>query len=156
MDSSLRRVANRSLSHYLSSDKSNADNNHSSSPLTAEEASQLCNHPSLVLLSHTQADDPIFNFANAAAQSTFGYSLPQFLTTPSRLSAEPLVQSERQALLDRVTKYGFIDDYEGVRVSSSGSRFLIKALVWNLSHPDGTKAGQAALFDKNAIKMLPR
>ena len=36
---------------------------------------------------------------------------------PPRLSAEAL-REERQALLDRVTRNGFIDDYSGIRISA--------------------------------------
>jgi hypothetical protein len=51
-------------------------------------------------------------------------------------------------LLERVTRDGYIDDYTGIRVTSSGRRFRIhQATVWNLLTPDGTRCGQAAMFD---------
>ena len=66
---------------------------------------------------------------------------------PSRLSAEPDLRSERAALMARVTRDGFIDDYSGVRVSATGRRFRIqKATVWNLDDDAGTRHGQAAAF----------
>ena len=65
----------------------------------------------------------------------------------SRLSAEAPLRDERQALLDRVTRHGFIDDYAGIRISAKGRRFAIRqAIVWNLIAVDGTRHGQAAAF----------
>ena len=68
---------------------------------------------------------------------------------PSRKSAEPINREERQRLLDRVTSHGYIDDYSGIRISSSGKRFLIEnAIVWDLVDHLGGYHGQAAVFDK--------
>jgi hypothetical protein len=51
-------------------------------------------------------------------------------------------------LLAEVTQHGFISGYEGVRISSTGRRFLIKNVtVWNLADAQGRPAGQAAAFD---------
>jgi hypothetical protein len=50
--------------------------------------------------------------------------------------------------LERVTRDGYIADYSGVRIASSGRRFRIhQATVWNLLTPSGAACGQAALFD---------
>jgi len=69
-----------------------------------------------------------------------------FIHTPSKESAEELERAERESLLARVNQHGLIDDYSGVRVSSSGQRFRIDyATVWNLIGL-GQPAGQAALF----------
>jgi hypothetical protein len=52
-------------------------------------------------------------------------------------------------LLARVRKYGFIEDYKGVRVSSSGKRFLVEdSIVWNMIDENGTYRGQAAVLYK--------
>jgi len=70
-----------------------------------------------------------------------------FTKLPSRLSAEAPIRAERDALLQRVTEHGYIDDYSGVRISSSGKRFLIEqATVWNLMDGEGAYCGQAAMF----------
>jgi hypothetical protein len=101
-----------------------------------------------VVLTHDTASDPIFFYANLRAQQLFEMSWEQMIALPSRHSAEPLAQSERQRLLDRVARHGFIDDYTGVRVSRTGKRFLIeRATVWNLIDQTGTVMGQAAAFD---------
>jgi hypothetical protein len=66
---------------------------------------------------------------------------------PSRLSAEPVNQQERERLLAKVTAQGFIDDYAGVRISKTGKRFLIQgAVVWNVVDEHGVYHGQAAWF----------
>jgi hypothetical protein len=77
----------------------------------------------------------------------FEMTWEDFTALPSRLSAEPMVQEERDRLLLRVSTQGYIDDYSGIRVSSSGKRFLIRnATVWNLLDEAGQTYGQAALL----------
>ncbi|RXJ70414.1 MEKHLA domain-containing protein [Veronia nyctiphanis] len=80
---------------------------------------------SVVVVSHGVEDDPIFNFANKVGLSLFGYGFDEFVTLPSRLSAEPVTQVERNALLSETKARGFIDNYSGVRISKMGQRFLI-------------------------------
>jgi PAS domain S-box-containing protein len=100
-----------------------------------------------VVLSHNTQPDPRFIYANRAAQSCFGYSWEEFITLPSRLSAEEPNRAERQRLLDAVTTNGFIDNYRGVRITKSGRRFWIeKAIVWQLVDDHGQLLGQAATF----------
>ena len=99
------------------------------------------------LLSHGIQADPIINYANRTAQQLFEMDWHCFTRLPSRLSAETALQSERDALLQRVTEQGFIDDYSGIRISASGKRFLIEqATVWNLIDAQGQYCGQAAMF----------
>ena len=107
----------------------------------------LYNDAPFAVLSHNAQPDPRFIYANRAAQSCFGYSWEEFITLPSRLSAEEPVRAERQRLLDAVTANGFIDDYRGVRIAKSGRRFWIeKAIVWQLVDDHGRPFGQAATF----------
>ena len=102
-----------------------------------------------VILAHGTEPDPIFFFGNRAALARFGMTLDAFAAMPSRLSAEPLHRDERQALLGRVTRDGFIDDYGGNRIAADGSRFRVEgATVWNLIDADGAVHGQAATFDR--------
>ena len=109
-------------------------------------AEALWNAPLAVVAHGTQAD-PLFFFGNRAALAAFGASLGQFIGMPSRLSAEAPDRAERQALLDRVTAQGFIDDYAGMRVRLDGGRFQIEnATVWNLIDEAGERHGQAAAF----------
>lgn len=104
---------------------------------------------SFALLSHGVEADPVFNYANQTALDLFEMSWAQFTALPSRHSAEPANREERARLLARVSRHGYIDDYAGVRISSSGKRFLIEdAVVWNLIDDRGRYHGQAAVFDK--------
>lgn len=99
------------------------------------------------VLSHGTQADPIFNYGNQTALGLFELDWDALTALPSRLSAEPLLQEERDHLLARVAQDGYIDDYTGVRVSSSGKRFLIhNATVWNLLDEKGQPYGQAALL----------
>lgn len=103
---------------------------------------------SFALVSHGTGDDPVFNYGNKTALKLFEMNWNDFTQLHSRKSAEPINREERTKLLKRVTEDGFIDDYSGVRISSSGKRFEIKdAIVWNLVDENGFYRGQAATFD---------
>jgi len=104
-------------------------------------------HAPFAVASHNTAADPVFNYANLKAMELFEMDWAAITSLPSRLSAEAINQEERASLLLRVSEHGFIDDYNGIRISSSGKRFRIKnATVWNLIYADGAYAGQAAMF----------
>ena len=101
-----------------------------------------------VIVAHGTETDPIFFFGNLVALHQFEMSWERFTAMPSRLSAEPMLREERQALLGRVARDGFIDDVVGVRISATGRRFRIeRATVWNLIDEYGAVRGQAATFD---------
>jgi hypothetical protein len=104
-----------------------------------------------VVLAHGIEPDPVFFFANRMALAAFESETAALLAMPSRLSAEPDLRAERAALLARVARQGFIDDYAGVRISARGRRFAIaQATVWNLADETGRRFGQAACFDAPA------
>ena len=85
------------------------------------------------VVSHGTEADPVFNYANLKSLELFGVDWQEFTQMPSRLSAEPVNREERQRLLQQVSEHGYIDDYQGVRISKQGQRFLISnAVVWNL------------------------
>jgi hypothetical protein len=114
----------------------------------AQRARALYEAP-FIVVSHDTATDPVFNYANLAAQRLFELDWDRFVRLPSRLSAGPVHRAERRRLLDIVTRKGYIDDYSGIRVTSSGRQFRIEsAVVWNVSYGDGRPAGQAACFDR--------
>lgn len=101
------------------------------------------------VVSHGTESDPVFNYANVRALQLFEMSWEEFTSLPSRFSAEPLRREERARLLERVTRHGYIDDYSGVRISSSGRRFHIKnATIWNVQDEAGLAYGQAALITR--------
>lgn len=100
------------------------------------------------LVSHNNASDPVFNYANRMALELFEINWKDLMKMPSRLSAEVKNRGERDKLLAEVTKHDFIDDYSGVRISAKGNRFQINhAVVWNLYH-NNEYYGQAAMFSQ--------
>lgn len=116
-------------------------------PPSADLATWLWNHPAAIVAHGTQAD-PVFFFGNRTALGLFELDLEAFTRLPSRLSAESMLRDERERFLARVTAHNIIEDYRGVRVSSTGHRFRIeRATVWNLLDEAGERHGQAALFE---------
>ncbi|MGR9046707.1 MAG: MEKHLA domain-containing protein, partial [Gammaproteobacteria bacterium] len=97
------------------------------------------------VVSHNTDSDPLFNYANAKALELFEMDWSAFTRTPSRLSAEPVNREERERLLAEVSEKGYIGHYQGVRISKTGTRFMIRnAVVWNLTDEAGQYRGQAA------------
>jgi hypothetical protein len=99
------------------------------------------------VVSHGMEEDPIFNYGNRAALGLFEYDWQDFIVLPSRKSAEAVNRAEREKLLERVSQYGFVDDYQGVRISATGKRFRIEqATVWNVVDEANVHRGQAAVI----------
>jgi PAS domain-containing protein len=116
-------------------------------PDSAPAAARALYHAPFAVLSHDGTADPAFTYANRTAQRLFEMPWSEIVGLPSRYSAEPLARDERQRLLQCVARQGYIDDYQGVRISRNGRRFLIRrATVWNLVAGEGSPAGQAATF----------
>ncbi|MFY0678744.1 MAG: MEKHLA domain-containing protein [Neptuniibacter sp.] len=101
------------------------------------------------VLSHNADSDPLLNYSNAKGMEQFEISWDELVKTPSRYTAEPQTQEERNRLLKAVTDNGFIDDYQGVRISAKGNRFMVEdAIVWNVIDEDGVYWGQGAVLYK--------
>jgi len=112
------------------------------------QAERLFQAP-FVVVSHGTEADPILNYGNAAALALWEMDLATLTRTPSRLTAEPVHRDERARLLERTRRDGYVDDYAGIRISSTGRRFRIEqAIVWNLVDAAGMHRGQAATFDR--------
>ncbi len=100
-----------------------------------------------VVVSHGAQDDPILNYGNQTALTLWGMDIPTLTSMPSRLTAELMHRDERAQLMIRAARDGFVDDYRGIRVTSSGKRFLIEqAIIWNLIDGNSQRVGQAATF----------
>jgi hypothetical protein len=107
---------------------------------------QLFDAP-FAVASHDAQPDPIFNYANNQALQLFGMTWQEITQLPSRYSVGEMDRVERARLLERVTKYGFVDDYSGVRIAKGDTRFTIhNATVWNLLDESGEYCGQAVLI----------
>ncbi len=106
-----------------------------------------------VLVSAGIEDDPILDYGNESALKRWEMDWKTFTKTQSKETAEPMERGERKKFLKNVREKGYIDNYQGIRVSKSGRRFEIKnATVWNLLNGKGEYAGQAAtFFDWNYI-----
>ena len=114
---------------------------------TAEGDSATLFTAPFVVVSHGTEADPLLNYGNRTALDLWEMSPKQFLGTPSRKTAEPVHRDVRAELLRRTTDNGFIDDYSGIRISSTGRRFRIhQATVWNIVDANGNQVGQAAAF----------
>ncbi|SEO50018.1 MEKHLA domain-containing protein [Paenibacillus sp. OV219] len=115
---------------------------------THESAAALLFEAPIVVLSHGTQADPVLNYGNRAALGLWEMDWDAFTNIESRHTAEPMIQAERQRFLEAVASQGYIDDYNGIRISSSGRRFRIEqAIVWNLYDEDGVYYGQAATFE---------
>lgn len=113
-------------------------------PIASEEA--LWKAPRVVV-SHGIEADPILNYGNEQALQLWEMTWEQLIQTPSRLTAELPNREERQRLLERVGRFGYIDDYSGIRITTSGKRFHIEqAIVWNVLDEQNRYCGQAATF----------
>ena len=116
---------------------------------TLEEQSERLFVAPFVVASHVKAEDPILNYGNRQALDLWEGTWEEFTSTPSRLTAEPLNQAERARMLEQVAAHGFMTDYQGIRISRTGRRFLMKqATVWNVLDDHGTIQGQAATFSQ--------
>ena len=112
---------------------------------TIEQAEGLF-QANFVLVSHGTEADPIFNYANQIALELWQMTWNDFTCLPSRLSAEPVEQRERDRLLAETRSKGF-SHYQGVRISRTGNRFFIKnGIIWNVLDEDNQICGQAAVF----------
>jgi hypothetical protein len=104
---------------------------------------------SIVVVSHGVEPDPILNYGNQAALDLWKLSWEQFIQTPSRLTAEADDRPERERMLMQARAKGYDDGYRGVRIASTGKRFLVEqAVIWNVIDPAGHRIGQAATFSQ--------
>jgi hypothetical protein len=100
-----------------------------------------------VIVAHGTEPDPVLCYGNRTALDLWEMPWERFTATPSRFTAEPPSRDERARFLAAVAERGFIDDYSGIRISSTGRRFRIhRATVWNVLDESGAPAGQAATF----------
>ena len=104
-------------------------------------------HAPIAVVSHGTEPDPILNYGNGIALALWEMPWEAFTRTPSRLTAEPVGREARAKRLEEVAQAGFIDHYEGIRISSRGRRFRIEeTVIWNLLDEENQYCGQAAAF----------
>jgi hypothetical protein len=114
---------------------------------TPDEIASLLFNANFVVVSHGTQADPILNYGNQKALELWKMDWQTFTSTPSRYTAEPMERSEREQLLAQAKSQGYISDYRGIRIASTGDRFYIdQAIIWNVVDKDGKLWGQAATF----------
>lgn len=116
----------------------------------SQEVQAKClNEAPFIVVSHGTQADPILNYGNLAALKLWEVDFERLTQMPSRETAEPMHRDERANFMSRVKRDGFLSGYRGIRISSTGKRFLIEdALIWNVLDESGALCGQAATFDK--------
>lgn len=69
--------------------------------------------------------------------------------TPSRQTAELIARAERDLLLQQARDQGYIGNYQGIRISSTGKRFWIQdVIIWDVLDEANQRIGQAATFER--------
>jgi MEKHLA domain len=116
-------------------------------PAKLSAQAQLLYTAPFVVVSHGTQSDPVLNYGNQVALDLWEMDWAMFTKTPSKSTAEPVNQAARQVMISQAKHQGFIDNYRGVRISSSGRRFEIdRAIIWNLTDLQDQPCGQAATF----------
>jgi len=114
------------------------------SPL--EIANSLFN-ADFVVVSHGTQADPIFNYGNQKALDLWQMDWQTFISTPSRYTVEPMEHDDREQLLAEAKSRGYVSNYRGIRIASTGDRFYINdVILWNVIDKQGKLWGQAATF----------
>ena len=110
------------------------------------DAQRIFEAPFVVVSGGAETEQNL-NYGNMTALGLWDMDWDTLTQTPSRETAEPVHQAQRAEFLRQVKATGFIDDYEGIRISRTGRRFRIKqATVWNVTDASGLYLGQAATF----------
>jgi len=101
------------------------------------------------VVSHGMEEDPLLNYGNQVALELWELTWERLVKTPSRLTTELVNRAEREWMLEQARSRGYIDTYQGVRITSTGRRFLVEnALIWNVVDEKGQRVGQAATFSQ--------
>ena len=101
-----------------------------------------------VCAGHKFASEPKFAYGNQKALDLWELDLDKFIGMPSKNTAEEMHQKEREELLNEVRQKGYIKNYSGIRISSTGKKFKINnAIVWNVFDENEKLIGQAVKFN---------
>jgi MEKHLA domain len=91
----------------------------------------------------------IFNYGNQQALDLWELDWQTFTRMPSRQSAVPMEQEARSQLLAEAKEKGYISDYRGIRISSTGRQFWIEnVILWDVLDEHQQTIGQAATFSQ--------
>ncbi|QDZ18632.1 WHEP-TRS domain-containing protein [Chloropicon primus] len=108
-----------------------------------------------VLLSHVYGEggegvrEHKFNYANRRALELWETEWADLVGKPSSVSGEDAeeIQSDRDELLLECKEKGFVEGYEGWRISAKGKKFFVKgATLWEVKSSGGESVGQAVVL----------
>jgi hypothetical protein len=116
---------------------------------TPQEQAKALFFVPFVVASHGTEADPIYNYGNQVLLDLWERDWQDLLQMPSRLSAEPILQEERQRILEATATQGYLKSYQCVRISRTGKRYKIADVtLWNVLDEQGKYCGQAATFSQ--------
>lgn len=119
------------------------------STMPPEEIARSLFHAPFALLSHGVEADPVLNYGNQQTLELWEMSWQDLTQMPSRLTAAPSERPARAQLLSQATRQGYIQNYQGIRISQTGRRFRIEnAEIWDVLNEQGQQCGQAARFSQ--------
>lgn len=115
--------------------------------VTGGLADWLYNEAPFGLLAQDSSPEPVFIYANKAAQSFFECGPRDLIGMPASLSAPEVNRAARQELMGTVLNQGYRAGYRGIRKTLSGRLFWIEDVtIWNLVEEAADIHGQAALI----------
>jgi len=89
----------------------------------------------------------VFNYANEVSLQLFKTNWDEMIGAHSSVSASKSLQSDRNKMLKRVVREGYVDNYKGNRMTFDGSFFQINdATIWNIVDSKNNSQGQAVLI----------
>lgn len=116
---------------------------------SAAAIAQALFEASFVVVSHGTEVDPILNYGNRHALELWEMTWDTLTRTPSRQTAELIARAERDLLLQQARDQGYIGNYQGIRISSTGKRFWIQdVIIWDVLDEANQRIGQAATFER--------
>ena len=106
----------------------------------------LYNAP-FAITSQGNQPEPVIQYANRAALDVWEMEWSQFIGMPAHLSAEADddIQKSRADVLAQARDKGWALNYNGKRISRTGTRFeILNTVLWNVTDTHGQSFGQAA------------
>ncbi len=117
--------------------------------LSLEEQAKRLFFAPFTVFSHGIESDPIYNYGNKIGLQLWERNWDELTTMPSRLSAEIILREERQKILEETNLKGFLENFQGIRISKTGKRYQINDFtLWNLIDENNQYCGQGATFSQ--------
>ena len=109
------------------------------------EIAQAVYEAEFPILAHNIESDPKINYANQQTQSLFEADWETLIGISSRKTAPAQALAQRSQALAEAMQKGYVQDYQGQRITVKGRRFTInQANLWTVSNLQEQVVGQAA------------